>query len=84
MISGCSDSQTSADAQFIDNSNNIINSGAMTFSFLQVLQNNKENNISYYNLIKNMRQILAENEFTQIPQLSSGNHMDINKEYFTL
>lgn len=79
MISGCKDSQTSADAT-VNFNNNIIDSGAMTFSFLKTIQD-LGTNISFKTLLKNMRQILIQNGFPQIPQLSSGTYVDINNIY---
>ena len=40
--------------------------------------------ISLKTLIENMRKILKENGFPQIPQLSSGNQMDISKTILSL
>jgi len=68
-ISGCSDIQTSADALI-----NGINQGALTWAFLQT----HKKNITWRNLILGMRQILSDNQFTQIPQLSSGKFLDID------
>lgn len=74
MISGCEDSQTSADA-FIDN----VYQGAMTFSFLYTVNNLQNNKISLKNIIDTMREILRTNDYTQIPQLSSGRELDLNR-----
>ena len=82
MISGCRDDQTSADA-YVNYFNTNINSGAMTFSFLQTIQQLGVK-ISLKTLIENMRKILKENGFPQIPQLSSGNQMDISKTILSL
>jgi len=72
MISGCRDDQTSADA--------IINSkfqGAMTWSLL----NNIKPNITWRQLIVNMKNSLAQSEFTQIPKLSSGRLIDLDSKF---
>jgi hypothetical protein len=82
MISGCRDNQTSADA-YVNYFNSNINSGAMTYSFLQTIQQ-LGINISLKTLIENMRQILKDNEFSQIPQISSGNQLDISKTILSL
>jgi hypothetical protein len=82
MISGCRDDQTSADTN-VNYFNNNINSGAMTYSFLQTIQQLGVN-ISLKTLIENMRKILKDNEFSQIPQLSSGNQLDISKTILSL
>lgn len=84
MISGCKDDQTSIEATFTDASNNVINSGAMTFSFLKTLEKLQYTNINYKILIENMRQFLSDSHFTQIPQLSSGKQIDIEKELINL
>jgi hypothetical protein len=75
LISGCMDSQTSVDA-YIQNGYR----GAMLWSFLQVF--NKNPNISFKNLLLNMRSVLKANKFSQVPQLSSGQNLDINSKLF--
>lgn len=67
MISGCRDSQTSADAYLSGKY-----CGAMTNAFLHTLKN-YDYNISYFELLKNMRDIIKKNKFSQIPQLTSSN-----------
>lgn len=73
MISGCSDIQTSADA-FINN----INQGAMTWSFLQ----SYKENITWRQLLINMRNLLKDSSYSQIPQLASGSFFDIDSKVF--
>ena len=75
MISGCTDNQTSADAVF-DNKPN----GAMTWSLLESLK--QKPNVKWRELVKTMRDLLKTSQFTQIPQFSSGNFVDIDKEIF--
>lgn len=82
MISGCKDNQTSADA-YVNYFNNNIYAGAMTFSFLKTLQD-LGLNISLKTLIENMRKILKDNGYSQIPQLSSGTLIDINNTILSL
>jgi len=74
MISGCMDNQQSADT-VIDNQW----CGAMTNSFLTCA-----NAPSLNVLVTNMRKLLKNNNYQQIPQLSSGNLININqnKLYF--
>jgi hypothetical protein len=76
LISGCSDLQTSSDA-IIDNKN----SGALTWSFLDVLTGfNSSKNISWRNLLLSMREKLKSKGFTQIPQLSSGKFINVDEK----
>ena len=75
MISGCTDKQTSADA-FINN----ISQGAMTWSFIESVNNNP--NLSWRELIKNMRDLLKKSNYDQIPQLSTGQIFNIDSKIF--
>ena len=72
FISGCRDEQTSADAYINKNFQ-----GAMTWSFLESVKNNPE--LSWKELLLKMRELL-KNNFTQVPQLSSGKPLDINSK----
>lgn len=73
MISGCSDVQTSADA-FIDGEFR----GALTWAFLETI--NSKPDLSWIELLTKMRELLKNNGYSQIPQLSSGKLIDINKK----
>jgi metacaspase-1 len=84
MISGCSDPQYSIDAVLEDSSGNKTNAGAMTFSFLHSLEHLNYTNVSYKNLVIKMRELLAEAQLTQIPQLSSGKLIDIEQEIINI
>jgi len=64
LLSGCRDDQFSLET-FINNKTQ----GAMTWSFLETVRNNKQ--ISWRNLVKKMRETLKPTS-NQIPQLSSG------------
>jgi hypothetical protein len=75
MISGCTDYQTSADA----NINNKAN-GAMTWSFLEALKQNP--NCSWRELVKKMRDLLKTSQMSQIPQFSSGTFENIDAQVF--
>jgi metacaspase-1 len=78
MISGSSDNQTSVDAVF----NNIPN-GALTWSFSESLEQNKNKpQLSWRELVKSMRDLLKKSSFSQIPQLSSGQFADIDNKIF--
>ena len=76
MISGCMDSQTSADTYVTYNGKNMA-SGAMTFSFLKTI-GDLGTNIPLKTVFSSMRSLLKDNEYDQIPQLSSGKAIDIN------
>ena len=78
MISGCMDSQTSADA-YVNYGGKNTNSGAMTFAFLKTIEQ-LGTNITLKTLIEAMRALLKDNGYDQIPQLSSGKSMDIGTE----
>jgi hypothetical protein len=71
MISGCSDTQTSADA-YLDKKYQ----GAMTWSFISAIS--EPTTLSWKDLLIKMRTQLKQSNFTQLPQLSSGCFMDIN------
>lgn len=75
FISGCRDEQLSMETTI----NNKVQ-GLMTWSFLEVIKNN--NNISWRNLVKKMRELLRNKSY-QIPQLSSGKIFNPDN-FFTL
>jgi len=75
MISGCTDKQTSADA-FINN----ISQGAMTWAFIESI--NSKPKLSWRELIQNMRKLLTNSQYTQIPQLSTGQKFNIDTTIF--
>lgn len=75
MISGCSDIQTSADAKINNKAQ-----GALTWAFLQTFNSSK--NLTWQQLLQGMRDLLKNNGFDQIPQLSSGKFIDINTQAF--
>jgi hypothetical protein len=75
MISGCTDKQTSADA-FINN----ISQGAMTWAFIESINSNPK--LSWKQLIQNMRKLLTNSRYSQIPQLSTGQKFNIDTAIF--
>jgi len=75
MISGCTDNQTSADANF-DNTAN----GALTWSLLEALK--EQPNCTWRELVKKMRDLLKTSNFEQIPQFSSGTFENIDTSIF--
>jgi hypothetical protein len=72
-ISGCTDLESSADTYI-----NGEYCGAFTHAFLSVIKNNK--NISWATLIHKMRDLLKQNGYSQVPQLSSYKYLDINSQ----
>jgi hypothetical protein len=80
MISGCKDSQTSADAYMYDKDDKRLEfQGAMTNSFI----NCYHENITTYELINNMRGWLKKRLHSQIPECSTGK-ITSTKERFML
>ena len=78
MISGCRDNETSMDAEiFDDNEERYEYQGAMTAGFIKKYQKN----ITYGELITDMRKYLIKDKFTQVPQLSSGKSIDLSQEF---
>jgi len=75
MISGCTDNQTSADAQI-----NNITQGATSWALLSCL--NAKPKCSWRELLQNMRNLMRSSSFTQIPQLSTGRMEDIDRLVF--
>lgn len=71
MISGCTDSQTSADT-FIEKPQ-----GACTWAFLQALKNNPKY-LSWIELVTKMDSLLVESKYTQTPKLSCGSILNLD------
>jgi hypothetical protein len=82
LFSGCNDAQTSADVTTRVGKKNYYG-GAMTNAFIKVITNNSSN-VSLTHILKKMRTILVNNNFTQIPQLSSGQSIDPTTTTFSL
>lgn len=76
MISGCKDTQTSADT-VIDGRN----TGALTHAFVDALKSNP--NPTYRELLIGIRDILS-GKYSQKPQLSTGRLIDMNNARFFL
>jgi len=76
MISGCNDMQTSADA-IINN----VDRGATTWAFLKSITD-VSNKLTWRQLITSMRSNLKSGGFSQIPQISSGNIMELDAQVF--
>jgi len=78
MLSGCKDSQTSADGGPIT----ILNegSGALTGAFLKVLAAHNYR-ITYRDLLVEVNQYLKSNKFSQRPQLTSTRLLNLDDVY---
>lgn len=74
MISGCLDTQTSADAWFNKQAN-----GAMSKAFHECLT--KYPDLSYRDLIKMMNRKLVKWGYPQRPQLSAGKDIDLTERF---
>lgn len=86
MISGCKDSQTSADvgdtAAFgIDNGPGGAG-GACTNSMIQALQ--QDPSPTWAGLLQNMRTILRRGSYTQVPMLSASHRKELKKTSFSV
>jgi hypothetical protein len=77
-LSGCKDSQYSADTVVDYGNKKNMYSGAMTYSFLKTIQDLGVN-ISFRTLLQNMRKILKEDGYEQIPQLLSGQQLNMDE-----
>lgn len=78
LISGCKDTQTSADGGPITVDNE--GSGALTGAFLQVLKNHNYH-ITYRQLMTELTDLLKKNHFSQRPELSSTYLLDLDDYY---
>lgn len=76
MISGCQDSQTSADAVEEGQSQ-----GALTYCLLKTLKNNF-GNCKWKVLLKDLRCLLKIKGYTQIPVLTSGKQINTDDNVF--
>jgi len=96
MISGCMDSQTSADVSNVSNFSLPDAAGkaggALTSSLLKVCYKDKKKpdaDLTYVDVLGQIREVLSDMKFTQIPQLSSsrptnmGTKFDITPESHT-
>jgi len=74
QFSGCRDNQTSADAKI-----NNVATGAMSYALITVLSQNQ--NITYSQLLTQIRNIMKQKNFKQIPQLSTSHPMNMNETF---
>lgn len=88
MISGCKDSQTSADVYDV-NSFQLPDpagqaGGACTSALLKTLYYEctaPTNDLTFAEVLEQMRAILSEGAYEQIPQLSSSHNLDVNTPF---
>jgi len=73
MISGCQDPQTSADAYI-----NRQPQGALTYSFLDTMKTGGAA-ITHEALIRGVRKVLLAGKYDQVPNLSSGQALDLRQ-----
>jgi hypothetical protein len=88
MISGCEDAQTSADvsnvASFQLPDPHGAAGGACTSTLLRILYMDDtvpEEDLSFTQVLEKMREDLASQGFTQIPQLTASNPIDVNADF---
>mmetsp|Transcript_10892 Transcript_10892/g.17448 ORF Transcript_10892/g.17448 Transcript_10892/m.17448 type:complete len:333 (+) Transcript_10892:153-1151(+) len=88
MISGCEDKQTSADVsnvhsfQLPDPAGRA--GGACTSTLLRILYKDEtipEDTLSFTQVLEKMREDLAEQGYTQIPQLTANNPIDVEADF---
>ena len=73
LLSGCKDSQTSLDA-YIGNEFD----GVLTWAFVETLSMGGQG--TWSGLYQHIRKMMEEKKVEQIPQLSSGRHLDVSTE----
>jgi hypothetical protein len=86
MISGCKDSQTSADVGDVSRfglPNSQGAGGACTNAILKTVHdsNSRGQGLTWLSLLKGSRRFLKGNRFTQVPQLSTSKVLDLNSEF---
>jgi len=81
VFSGCEDNRTSADTSEVNSlTGTYQNQGAMTYSFIKALVSSNYD-IKYKTLLKHIRQTLADKNYTQIPQMTSGNFLNLDEPF---
>ena len=86
MISGSEDKQTSADVGNVgtfdlpDPAGKA--GGACTSTLLKVLSDNRGQAMSWLELLRRMREVLRRKGFSQVPQLSSSQMLNVNHQFF--
>ena len=75
VLSGCKNNQVSSES-YIDR----IPQGLTTWALMESL--NKNNRMSWNDLINNMKTLLSHSIFPQVPQITSGKQLDFNSEFY--
>lgn len=85
LVSGCQDNQTSADVMNIKEAFDAVSKGpggACTNALLEALRGGENTPIK--DMLNNMRKILHRKGFTQIPNLSTSQDVDLTKRSFNV
>jgi len=88
MLSGCEDSQTSADVSNVSSFQlpdpNGRAGGACTSALLKVLYSNQAavTDLTFVKVLTKMRTVLQSGGFSQNPQLTSSQEMDVNQQFY--
>jgi hypothetical protein len=77
-ISGCKDSQYSADTIVNLNGKENMSSGAMTYAFLKCIKPS----MSFRELLQQMRLLLKSDGYDQVPQLLSGQELNLDEVFW--
>lgn len=87
MLSGCKDTQTSADVgdvatfELPEDCGPGGAGGACTSSMMKVLTGGDVDGLSWVGLLQKMHAILAEEGYTQLPQLSSSRQLSLDAPF---
>jgi hypothetical protein len=76
LFSGCKDPQYSADAYIKGKYQ-----GAMTWGFFEILSKYNYQPITYKDLLSQIQILLATNQYEQVPQLSTGQFINLNHNF---
>jgi metacaspase-1 len=89
LISGCHSEQTSADVSNVNAIAQLPNpagraGGACTSALLEILYRHASNNLTFQDLLIQLRQSLANKGLEQIPQLTSSRPLELQHTPFSL
>mmetsp|Transcript_17434 Transcript_17434/g.22799 ORF Transcript_17434/g.22799 Transcript_17434/m.22799 type:complete len:372 (+) Transcript_17434:99-1214(+) len=83
MFSGCKDSQTSADVSNTATFGLSSGAGGACTNALLASLKKHDHDITWVKLLEEMREVLVEKRFSQIPQLSSSRNLDLEHDTFS-